>query len=80
LESLHLPKHQKDSLHSQSLIENHSEVSQEWMSEVMNDEESQNPNTQSQCEHLFSMQLNGNKYLSLKLNLDRWSIKLIRHS
>jgi hypothetical protein len=29
LESLHLPKHQKDSLHSQSLIENHSEVSQE---------------------------------------------------
>jgi hypothetical protein len=51
-ESLHLPKHRKDSFHSESVIERHSEVPQESILEEMNDERSQNPNTQSQCQQL----------------------------
>jgi hypothetical protein len=44
LESLHLAKHQKDSLHSQCLMKNHSEISRGCMLEVINDKWSPNPN------------------------------------
>jgi hypothetical protein len=61
-------------------MENHSEVSQECMLEVINNEGSQNPNTQSQRQLLSSMPLNGDKHLSWKLSLDRLSMKSIHHS
>jgi hypothetical protein len=79
-ESLHLPKHQKDTHYSQFLMENHSEVSQERMFEVMNDEGSQNPNTQRRYQHASSMPFNDNEHLSWKLNFNRLSMKSIRHS